>query len=105
MRLKAWVSISFSIIRLTRTGGFAMNDESLALEREKFTLEREKLSLERWKAKWTLVGIVLPLVIFLGSTWASSYQQSLQIKAIYEHQLEQQQRQSDAAMKLKAMEL
>lgn len=46
----------------TRDDGRSGDREGVSIEREKLQLEREKLEVEKQKAKWTAIGLGVPVV-------------------------------------------
>ena len=55
--------------------------ESPSLEQQKLELEREKLKLERFKAVWTSLSIILPLLIAAATIYFNSRGQAAQARA------------------------
>jgi len=44
-----------------------VEQEKLLIEREKLLVEREKLALERYKARWTAIGVGIPILVIAAT--------------------------------------
>ncbi|MGE5492268.1 MAG: hypothetical protein ACM31P_13375 [Actinomycetota bacterium] len=49
--------------------------EKLSIERDKLQLEREKLEVERLKAKWTAIGVTVPIVVVAATVMLGIWSQ------------------------------
>jgi len=82
------------------------------IELQKLELEREKVKLERFKAWWTGISIIIPLVVAIAgitfSVWNQAQQAKLQSQVQaqgVEAQLELQSQQAKSQFEIKAAEI
>ena len=52
---------------MSSTPPIDVEQENLSIEREKLVVEREKLEVEKYKARWTAIGVAVPILVIAAT--------------------------------------
>ncbi len=52
---------------MSSTPPINVEQENLSIEREKLVVEREKLEVEKYKARWTAIGVAVPILVIAAT--------------------------------------